>query len=134
VNLIVGLPLALWLVNSRPHFDIPTGDIVNVAIGITVAFALYAILGVAIGALVRNQIAAIVGALVWVMIIEAVFIAILPNVGKWMPAGAASSMMQARALDGAKYLDPVPGSLLLLSYAIAVAVIATFTTNRRDVS
>lgn len=134
VNLAVGLPLALWLVNSRPHFDIPTRDVIDVSIGVTVAFALYAILGVTIGALVRNQIAAIVGALVWVMIIEAVFIAILPNVGKWMPAGAASSMMQARALDGAKYLDPVPGAFLLLAYAILFAVIATLTTNKRDVS
>lgn len=133
-NLAVGLPLAVWLVNSRPHFDIPTQDIINVSIGVVVAFALYAILGVAIGALVRNQIAAIVGALVWVMLIEAIFIAILPAIGKWMPAGAASSMMQARALDGAKYLDPVPGGILLFSYAVVFAVIATFTTNKRDVS
>lgn len=133
-NLALGLPLALWLVNSRPHFDIPNQDIINVSIGVIVAFGLYAILGVAIGALVRNQVAAIVGALVWVMLIEAIFIAILPNIGKWMPAGAASSMMQARALDGAKYLDPVPGGILLFSYAVLFAVIATFTTNKRDVS
>lgn len=133
-NLAVCLPLAVLLVNSKPHFDIPTQDIINVSLGVTVAFALYAVLGVAIGALVRNQIAAIVGALVWVMVIEAIFIALLPNVGKWMPAGAASSMMQARALDGAKYLEPVPGGLLLLAYAIVLAVVAAFTTNKRDVS
>ncbi|MEN9692434.1 MAG: hypothetical protein RLZZ330_78, partial [Actinomycetota bacterium] len=106
-NLAIGLPLAMWLVNSRPHFVIPNQDIINVSIGTVVAFMLYSILGIALGALIRNQIAAIVISLVWVMLVEAIFIAILPSVGKWMPAGAASSMLQARALDGAKYLDPV---------------------------
>ena len=133
-NLAIGLPLAVWLVNSRPHFVIPTQDIINVSIGTVVAFMLYSILGIALGALIRNQIAAIVISLVWVMLVEAIFIAILPSVGKWMPAGAASSMLQARALDGAKYLEPVPGGLLLLAYAIAFGLIATFTTARKDVA
>ena len=134
VNLGFGLPLALWLVNSRPHFEIPTQDIINVSIGTIAAFTLYSILGIALGALIRNQIAAILVSLVWVMLIEAIFIAILPNVGKWMPAGAASSMLQARALDGAKYLEPVPGGLLLLGYAIAFGLIAVFTTGKKDVA
>lgn len=133
-NLAIGLPLAMWLVNSRPHFVIPNQDIINVSIGTVVAFMLYSILGIALGALMRNQIAAIVISLVWVMLVEAIFIAILPSVGKWMPAGAASSMLQARALDGAKYLDPVPGGLLLLAYAVAFGLIATFTTARKDVA
>ncbi len=133
-NLAIGLPLAMWLVNSRPHFTIPTQDIVNVSIGVVVAFVLYSILGVALGALIRNQIAAIVISLVWVMLVEAIFIAILPAVGKWMPAGAASSMLQARALDGAKYLDPVPGGLLLFGYAIIFGLIAAFTTGKKDVA
>lgn len=133
-NLAIGLPLAMWLVNSRPHFVIPNQDIINVSIGTVVAFMLYSILGIALGALIRNQIAAIVISLVWVMLVEAIFIAILPSVGKWMPAGAASSMLQARALDGAKYLDPVPGGLLLLAYAVAFGLIATFTTARKDVA
>jgi ABC-type transport system involved in multi-copper enzyme maturation permease subunit len=133
-NVVIGVPLAMWLVNSREHFEIPLADIWAVSIGTLAAFALYAILGVAIGALVRNQIGAIVGALVWVMFIEAIFIAIIPDVGKWMPAGAASAMLQARALDGAKYLEPVQGGLLLAGYAIVFGVIAAFTTNRKDVS
>ncbi len=134
VNRAIGLPLAIWLVNSRPHFVIPNQDIINVSIGTVVAFVLYSILGVALGALIKNQIAAILISLVWVMLIEAIFIALLPNFGKWMPAGAASSMLQARALDGAKYLEPVPGGLLLFAYAVTFGVIATFTTSRKDVS
>lgn len=134
INLAASLPVAQWLVNSRPHYEIPTQDIIDVSVGVVVAFALYAILGVAIGALVRNQIAAIVGALVWVMLIEAIFIAVLPSVGKWMPAGAASGMLQARALDGASYLEPVQGGLLLLAYAVVLAAVAAATTNKSDVS
>lgn len=133
-NLALGLPLAIWLVNSRPHFEIPNQDIINVSIGVIVAFMLYSILGIALGALIRNQIAAIVISLVWVMLIEAIFIAILPSVGKWMPAGAASSMLQARALDGAKYLEPLPGGLLLLAYAIVLGLLATFTSSKKDVA
>ncbi len=133
-NLAIGLPLALWLVNSRPHFDIPSQDIVNVCIGTFATFVLYSILGIALGALIRNQIAAILISLVWQMLIERLFLAILPNVGKWMPGGAASSLVEARSLDGAKYLEPIPGGLLLLGYAIAFGVIATFTSAKKDVS
>jgi ABC-2 type transport system permease protein len=133
-NLAIGLPLAIWLVNSRPHFEIPTQDLINVSVGVVVAFVLYSILGVAIGALIRNQVGAILVSLVWVMLIEAIFIAILPNVGKWMPGGASSSLLQARALDGAKYLEPIPGGLLLLSYAMIFGLVAAFTTSKRDIA
>ena len=134
VNTGIGLPLALWLVNSRPHFEIPNQDIINVCVGTFATFVLYSILGVALGALIRNQIAAILISLVWQMLIERLFLAILPNYGKWMPGGAASALVDSRALDGAKYLEPFAGGFLLLGYAVLFAILAVMTSGKKDVA
>lgn len=134
INLAIGLPLAYFLVNRVDHFEVPMSDLFYLSIGTIFAFGLYAVFGVALGALIQNQIAAVVGALVWVLIIEAIFISLWPSIGKWLPAGAASGMLDARSLDGSQFLEPIQGGLLLLAYATFTMLIATLTTVKRDIS
>ena len=134
INIAVGLPLAYFLVTRGEHFVVPSSDLMYLSIGVIFAFGLYAVFGLALGALIQNQIAAIVGALVWVLIIEAIFVSLWPNIGKWFPAGAASGMIDARALDGSTFLEPVQGGLLLLAYAVVTMLIATLTSVKRDIS
>jgi hypothetical protein len=43
-------------------------------------------------------------------------------------------MLDARSLDGSKFLDPLQGGLLLFGYALVTMIIATFTTLKRDIS
>jgi ABC-2 type transport system permease protein len=134
INIAINIPLALWIVGTKDHWVMPGDDIKSIGIATIVAFMLYSVLGVAIGALIKNQVAAIVGALTWVTLIERLFTFLLPDVGKWMPAGAADAMLQARSLNGGTYLQPMQGALLLFGYAVIFAVIASVTTARQDVS
>ncbi len=104
--------------------------------GSLLATALYAVAGVGVGALVRNQVAVIVGALVWVLVLEALVVAFLPRVGKWLPGGAASALLQAPVpgAPGASLLSPWAGGLLFLGYGVALAALGARFAVRRDVT
>lgn len=134
MNVVINIPLANFIVGSRDHWPMPADDIKGIAFATIIAFTLYSVLGIAVGALIKNQVAAIVGALTWVTLIERLFTFLLPEIGKWMPAGAADAMLQARSLNGGTYLEPLQGGLLLLGYAVLFAVVASVTSTRQDVS
>jgi ABC-2 type transport system permease protein len=57
-----------------------------------VGAVLTVLLGVAFGALVRAQVVAIVVALVWIFIVENLFAALLPEVGRWFPFQALNGL------------------------------------------
>jgi len=109
-------------------------DLAAIAAGVCLGFAVYAILGVGFGSLVRNQIAAITAALVWVLLIESLVVSFWPNIGKWLPGGALSGVLQAESFAGAAYLAVLPATLLLLAYAGGFALLATRITMRRDIT
>ena len=97
--------------------------------------AAYGVIGVAIGALVPNQIAAVVGVLIWMLAIEQIVIPLFPDVGRWMPLGAASSLFQfgpTFGLDG-ELLSVAVAGLVLLAYTAAAVVLALRITPKRDV-
>ena len=94
---------------------------------------LYAVVGVAIGALLRNQIAAVVGALVWVLVVEALVINLLPEVGSGSPGGAAQAMVQATVTTG-DLLPAWAGGLVFLAYGLVLAFAARLLTVRRDIT
>lgn len=125
--------LAVPLLAMRDAVSIPTSTIVQILGGAVLACVLYAVIGVAVGALVTNQIAAILGAVIWVILVESLLVTFLPEVGRWLPGGAANAVLQASSLRG-DLLEPWAGALLLLGYATVFAVVATQTTLRRDVS
>jgi ABC-2 type transport system permease protein len=105
---------------------------------VSVAFAVmaaYGVIGVALGALVRNQIAGVVGLLVWMLAVEQIVIPALPVVGRWMPWGATSSLLQvgpSYGFDGELLSAPM-GGLVLLGYTTAALVLAHRISPRRDV-
>jgi ABC-2 type transport system permease protein len=53
---------------------------------------LTALLGVAFGALIRAQVVAIVVALIWILVVENLFAALLPDVGRWLPFQALNGL------------------------------------------
>ena len=85
------------------------------------------------GALIPNQILAVLGALIWLFLIEALLVAFLPTVGRWLPGGAANGLLQSSSFDN-DLLDPWAGGLLLVAYALGFAALAARTTLRRDVT
>lgn len=80
------------------------------------------------GALVRNQIAAILIAVIWMLLVEALLVAFLPEIGKWLPGGAANAMAQA-SVPGGDLLPPLAGAALFLLYGVGLAVAGALTTG-----
>ncbi len=126
--------LATVLLRLKEHASISTTTILQIGGGTLLAFAFYGLVGVALGALIRNQIAAILIALVWVMLVEALIVAFLPKVGKWLPGGAANGVLQANSFTGEPYLPVWQSALVLLGYGVLFAVLAARTTLRRDIT
>jgi len=135
VTLAVSVTLGTALIRSRG------GDVTiaaqfwqTVAAGFVV-MAAYGAIGVAVGALIRNQITAVVGVLVWMLAVEQVVIPAFPEVGRWMPWGAASALLQlgpAISLEG-QLMSASMGGLVLVAYTLAAVGAAVLATPKRDV-
>ena len=134
VGVLFGYALALGLLPFKDHGDLPATAMWQIAGGAVIGCALFAVLGVAIGALIRNQIAAVLGVLVWVVLVEALLVALLPTVGKWLPGGALNGILQATGFNDAQYLPVWAGALVLIGYTVVFGVLAAATTQRRDVT
>src|SRR4051794_32401571 len=81
-----------WL--DAKHVDLAahTDDIAIALVGSFGATALYALVGVGLGVLVRNPTVAIAGGLGWLFIGEPVVLALVPELGRWLPGAAASAL------------------------------------------
>ena len=121
-------------IQFKEHAPIDAGTLAAVSGGAILGFAVYAVVGVGFGSLVRNQIAAVTVALVWVMLIEALIVAFLPEVGRWLPGGAINGVLQAPSFGATEYLPVWGSALVLLGYGVLFAGIATRTTLRRDIT
>jgi multisubunit Na+/H+ antiporter MnhC subunit len=77
------------------------------------------------------------------MVVDRILAVIWTEIGKYLPTGLITAMMNIHldvkdkasgfGLNTADYLDPVPAALLLLAYGIGFAVLAMFSTLRRDI-
>ena len=134
-TLALAVPFSSALIRSRGGDVTFAGRFWGVVVIGFVVMAAYGVIGVAIGALVRNQVAAVVGVIVWMTAIEYSVIPSFPDVGRWMPLGATSSLFQlgpSWGLDGDLLSVPVAG-LVLLAYTATAVVLALHITPRRDV-
>lgn len=107
------------------------------ALGLGVAGALIAGLGVGVGAIVRNQVGAIVGAFAWIFVIEPLLTAI-PHVGDAIARYGVGGLLDAVDgidADSADNLPAqLPAGLLLAAYVAILAVVGALLLNRRDVN
>ncbi|MGH9133719.1 MAG: hypothetical protein ACRDZZ_07265 [Ilumatobacteraceae bacterium] len=97
--------------------------------GVIAYTTLFAVIGVALGALVRNQVAAVAGALAWIAIVEHIFVNLVPDFGRWLPAAAGQAIVRT-PLDG--LLSPIAGAALLAAYAATFAAAGLQATAERD--
>lgn len=104
-----------------------------------VGSVLTAVLGVAFGALVRQQIVAVVVALVWIFIVENLFAALLPDIGRWFPFQALNGLFIPEAAmsqmpDGAFVpLTAGPALAVFAAYVVVFSVAAGALLRYRDV-
>jgi len=129
LTLAIALP---WLAREGAHVRI-IQDVGPVFLGATAATVLYGAMGVAVGALIRNPAAALVIALAWTMLIESMLVGLLPALGRWLPAGAASALMSTSVKAG-DLLPMWAAALVLGAYAVGFAVAGSRAVVARDVA
>ncbi|WP_371778572.1 ABC transporter permease [Streptosporangium subroseum] len=118
---------------SAGGYPVTTPDLPAVLAGATLSTALYAVFGVALGALIRNQVAAIVVAVVWFTFGDYLLSSLLPEVGRWLPTGAARAV-GGMTLQSGDLLPAWGGGLLFAAYVVAIVLAARLLTLRRDVT
>jgi ABC-2 type transport system permease protein len=111
-----------------------SGDPSRIVVGGVVVTMLYCVVGVGLGALIRSQVAAVLVAVIGALLIDATLAQLLPEVGRFTPAGAAAALTLGQPARGVEYLSPWLGAVVLVGYALLAAVIGAWTTVRRDVS
>jgi ABC-2 type transport system permease protein len=104
-----------------------------------VGLALNAMLGVAVGALIRSQVVAITLVLVWLFVVENLFAALWPGLGRWLPFQALNALflsedVLANAPEGmATPLEPSVALAVFLAYVLVATVTAGSLLRVRDV-
>jgi ABC-2 type transport system permease protein len=115
--------------------DIPMlldrGEVAQLVFGTLVATALWGGIGVGLGTILRNQIGAVIGLLAWVFVVDGLIFALVPSVGRLLPAAATNALIGDRDSD---LVSPVAGGLLLVAWVALLVGIGAMLTARRDVS
>jgi len=122
-----------WLASSDVTLHVDR-DAVSVAVGMVVAPALYAALGVTVGAMIRNQTTAIATVLVWLLAIEGILGDVFHSsafVG-WLPSAVGGDLTHVGG-DQPDLAMPVAG-VALLTYVIAFGFVGVRLTDRQDIT
>jgi hypothetical protein len=102
-------------------------------LGALIATGLAAVVGIGLGALMPNQTVAITVVIVWTSIVEALLVGFVPEIGRWLPTGAASALGGTLTAEGG--LLPFWGAALLLTgYGLALAAAGTLRVTRREIT
>jgi ABC-2 type transport system permease protein len=134
-TLVIGVAVTVVTIRAR-HGDITVGgrfwQMVAAAFAIMAA---YGVIGVALGALIRNQVATVVAVLVWMLAVEYIVVPSWPAVGRWLPLGVVTSLLQigpSLDLDG-RLLPVAMAAVVLVAYTAVALLLAARVTPRWDV-
>jgi ABC-2 type transport system permease protein len=130
VTLAVALP---WLATRDIDVNLLSADIGVPILGALIATGLAAAVGIGLGALMPNQTLAITVVIVWTSVVESLLVGFLPEVGRWLPTGAASALGGTVTAEGG--LLPFWGAALVLTgYGLALAGVGTRLITRREIT
>jgi ABC-2 type transport system permease protein len=111
-------------------------QIPDVAPGMILVFALFAILGVGVGSVLTNQVAAIIVSLGWFIILEGILVSLVHGAARWVPTGAATAASNLTRGQGSDFglFNWWQGTLLMLAYGLIFAIIGSVILTRRDIT
>ena len=142
VATLTGMASAAYALTFYPDSAAPSPNIwFNFSLVATLTGAVLSLIGVGIGALIRNQNAAVSVSLVWLFLVDRILGVIFVDVGKYLPTGLVTSLMELKInvkgnglnLNTGDYLAPWPAAGLLVAYGAVFVTAALLTTNRRDI-
>jgi ABC-2 type transport system permease protein len=129
--LAIALP---WLALEGSSLEVD-GGIAGLVGRIVLVSVLWGALGVGVGALVQSQTPALVGAIIWILLVEALLIALLglvdlEGVGDYLPGRALSGFEATE--DGG--LSTWPAGAVSLAWVVAFGVLGYARMSRQDVT
>jgi len=109
------------------------GDYALAIVGVAVAAALWAAIGVGLGAVIRDQAPTLIGICAWLLFVENLLLGDLTNatIGRFLP-GAAAAAISGQKPD-TRVLAPEFALVLLILYAATAAVAGCLAISRLDV-
>jgi ABC-2 type transport system permease protein len=122
-----------WLHARDIDVSLFSADVRTPLLGALLSVALAAALGIGIGALINNQTVAVSVIVVWTAVIESLLTGFLPEIGRWLPQGAASALGGVITSEGG-LLPFWIAAAVLISYAVAVAGAGTQLIARKDLT
>lgn len=122
-----------WLHARNIDVDLLSADVITPIAGALLSVGLAVILGVGIGGVINNQTIAITVIVVWTSIIETFLTGFLPEVGRWLPTGAASSLGGTWTIEGG-LLPFWAAALVLAGYSASAAAAGTHLIMRNDMT
>jgi ABC-2 type transport system permease protein len=129
---LIALGFGSWVLSARDiGNELGGGDVALLVVGGACAVALWAAIGVGLGAVVRQPVPVLVGISAWLLFVENLLVAYVPDAGRLMPGAAAAAVA---GLNPDTLLAPAAGALLLVAYATAAAGAGWIATTRRDVA
>ena len=130
LTLAIALP---WLGAKDIEVSLLSRDVAVPLLGTLIATALAAVVGIGLGALLRNQALAITVVVVWTSIVDALLVGFVPEIGRWLPSGAASALSGTVTAEGG--MLPFWGAALVLTgYGLALAAAGTRLVERREIT
>jgi ABC-2 type transport system permease protein len=130
LTLAVALP---WLDAKGVDVRLFSADVGSPLLGAVIATPLAAVVGVGLGAVLRNQTVAVTLMIVWTVLVEALLVGFLPEVGRWLPGGAVSALAGTATAEGG--LLPFWGAAAMLAgYAATLAAAGTRSLVRKEVT
>lgn len=108
-----------------------SSDVLLLTLGGLVGVALWGAIGTALGTIIRNQVGAVITLLAWGFVIDNLLFGLVPSVGRYMPTRASDALM---GLKTQHLLSPGTGAIILIAWAIVLAVIGIGLTKQRDIN
>lgn len=130
IELVTALIAVPWLAVKGASSP-PADELALLLLGQLLYGGIAGALGVGVGTLVRNQVAAVVIVLVEFLAVEPVVGALVPDIGKYGPQGAALSLLSG-GLGGT--VPMWAGGLVYVGYALVALGAGALLDSRRDVS
>lgn len=131
--LVAALP---WLAAKGVPYSLSATDTARSLAGVVADVAIYGALGVAVGALVRNQITAVVGLVIYLFVVGPILSGIpaTSEIAKFQPTQAGNALSRLQPSENAVMLTQVQGGLVLIGWAVLLAILGTRLAVRRDVT